>query len=160
MKAVLGVPDLVVASLRLGQPLTLTTAALSNGTFNGRITAISPSADPSSRVFEVEIAIDNPRGRLRPGMIGSVIVGGGAAARAQMVLPLSAVVRPAGATEGYAVFVVEEQEGRQTARLRRVKLGEAVGNRIAVTEGVRTGERVIVSGASLTTDGEPIQIVP
>jgi len=160
VKAVFGVPDLVVARLRLGQPLTLTTVALASEAFGGRVSAISPSADPASRVFDVEVTIDNPRGRLRPGMIGSVIVGGGAVARAQPVLPLAAVVRPAGAADGYAVFIVEEAGGRQTARLRRVKLGDAVGNRIAVTEGVRIGERVIVAGAALTTDGEAVQIVP
>jgi RND family efflux transporter MFP subunit len=159
VKAVFGVPDLVVARLRLGQPLTLTAAALANEAFNGRTTAISPSADPASRVFDVEVTIDNPRDRLRPGMIGSVLVGG-AGARPQAVLPLAAVVRPAGAADGYAVFVVEEQAGRQLARLRRVKLGEAVGNRVAVTDGVKLGERVIVAGAALTTDGEAVQIVP
>ncbi len=160
VKAVFGVPDLVVPGLRLGQPLTLTSAALADEAFNGRITAIAPSADPASRVFDVEVTIDNSRGRLRPGMIGAVSVGGGGAPRARTVLPLSAVVRPPGGAEGYAVFVVEEQGGRQTARLRRVKLGEALGNRVAVDDGVRTGERVIVAGASLTSDGETVQVVP
>ncbi len=160
VKAVFGVPDMVVAGLRLGQPLAVTTAALPDEIFNGRITAIAPSADPASRVFDIEVTIDNRGGRLRPGMIGGVIVGGGAAPRAQAVLPLSAVVRPAAGADGYAVFVVEEGGGRQTARLRRVKLGDAIGNRIAVTDGVRTGERVIVAGAALTTDGEAVQIVP
>jgi RND family efflux transporter MFP subunit len=159
VKAVFGVPDLVVARLRLGQPLTLTTTALPDGPFNGRITAISPSADAASRVFDVEVWIDNPRGRLRPGMIGSIVVGGAQTA-AQTVLPLSAIVRPPGAADGYAVFVVEDQGGRATARLRRVKLGDAVGNGIAVTDGVKVGDRVIVAGASLTTDGEAVQIVP
>jgi RND family efflux transporter MFP subunit len=159
VKAVFGVPDLVVARLRLGQPLTLTTTALSDGPFSGRTTAISPSADAASRVFDVEVTIDNPRGRLRPGMIGTIMVGGARTA-AQPVLPLSAIVRPPGAADGYAVFVVEEQGGRHTARLRRVKLGEAVGNGIAVTDGVKVGDRVIVAGASLTTDGEAVQIVP
>ena len=160
VKAVFGVPDMVVAGLRLGQPLAVTTAALPDEMFNGRITAIAPSADPASRVFDVEVTIDNRSGRLRPGMIGGVLVGGGASPRVQAVLPLSAVVRPAAGADGYAVFVVEEQGGRQTARLRRVKLGDAVGNRIAVNDGVRTGERVIVAGASLATDGEAVQIVP
>jgi multidrug efflux system membrane fusion protein len=160
VKAVFGVPDVVVAGLRLGQPLGLTTTALPDETFNGRISAIAPAADPASRVFDVEVTLDNSRGRLRPGMIGVVRIDGGAAPRAQTVLPLSAVVRPPGGVDGYAVYVVEEGAGRQTARLRRVKLGEAVGNRVAVVDGVRSGERVIVAGASLTADGDAVQIVP
>lgn len=160
VKAVFGVPDTVVAALRLGQPLELSTASMGDEMFNGRVTAIAPSADPSSRVFDVEVTIDNPRGRLRPGLVGPVIVGGGAGAGPRTVLPLSAVVRPPGAADGYAVFVLEEQGGRQVARLRKVTLGGTVGNRIAVTDGVKTGDRVIAAGAALVIDGETVQIVP
>jgi hypothetical protein len=39
-------------------------------------------------------------------------------------------------------------------------LGEAFGNTIAVLEGVRAGERVITSGATLTLDGQAVQIIP
>ena len=77
-------------------------------------------------------------------------------------MPLSAVVRPPGEPEGYAVYVVDSdgEGGAAVARLRRVALGEALGNTIAVTEGLKPGEKVIVTGATLVVDGQPVRVVP
>ena len=47
-----------------------------------------------------------------------------------------------------------------TARARDVSLGGISGNRVAVTAGLEAGERVIVTGASLLTSGDPIRIIP
>jgi multidrug efflux system membrane fusion protein len=75
------------------------------------------------------------------------------------VVPLASVVRPAN-SQSYAVFVVENHAGKQVARLRQVKLGEALGNMIALTEGVREGEQVVVTGATLVSDGEQVRVIP
>jgi multidrug efflux system membrane fusion protein len=61
---------------------------------------------------------------------------------------------------GYAVFVVTEQGGRQIARVRDVKLGETYGNTIAVIDGVKEGERVITTGVTLVRDGDPVKVIP
>jgi hypothetical protein len=58
------------------------------------------------------------------------------------------------------VFVVEEKSGKSIACSRLVKLGEAFGNTIAVLEGVSAGERVITSGATMTLDGQAVQVIP
>ena len=54
-------------------------------------------------------------------------------------MPLNAVMKAKGNPNGYAVFVVTEEGGRQIARLRDVKLGESYGNTVAVTDGVQAG---------------------
>ena len=59
----------------------------------------------------------------------------------------------------YAVLIVERQGDVDIARLRRVELGEVMGNGIAVLNGVKPGERVVVSGATLLVDGEAVRIV-
>jgi multidrug efflux system membrane fusion protein len=61
---------------------------------------------------------------------------------------------------GYAVFVVEDAGGKSLARLRAVVLGDVTGNTVIVASGLRVGERVIVSGATLVHDGELVRIVP
>ena len=68
-------------------------------------------------------------------------------------VPLEAVVKPANRTEAYAVFVLDEQEDQQVARLRPVTLGDTLGNAIVVTDGLTVGQRVIVRGATLVVDG-------
>jgi len=41
-----------------------------------------------------------------------------------------------------------------------VKLGETYGNTIAVTEGVKEGDRVITIGVTLVRDGDAVEIIP
>jgi RND family efflux transporter MFP subunit len=157
VKVVFGVPDVVVARLKLGQQVPIEAEAMPGAALEGRLTRISPSADPDSRAFEVEAALPNPEGRLKVGMLASLRLAGEAEGPAAF-LPLAAVVRPAGDTTSYAVYVVADSAGPR-ARLRRVRLGEVSGNLIAVRSGLRAGERVVVLGATIVTDGQAVQIL-
>lgn len=160
VKAMFGVPDLTVRNVRLGTPLTLTTEAIPGIEFRGWISRISPAADPRSRVFDVEVSIPRPPGQLRPGMIASLTLPAAKSSTPVTVIPINAIVRLKQTPESYAVNVVTELEGKQFARQRPVKLGEAFGNMIAVTEGVSLGERIIVSGAALVVDREEVRVIP
>lgn len=160
VKAIFGVPDFVVEDLKLGNPISVTTEALLGEDFQGQITAISPSADPKSRIFEVEVTIPNQHERLKVGMIVALSLSAKNEIAPMPVVPLSAIVKSKESPENYAVFVIEEHSGKFIARSRNVKLGEAYGNTVAVLEGLKVKDRVITTGASLITDGERVQIVP
>ena len=157
VKVVFGVPDVVVARLRPGERLPIQADALPGVVLEGRITRISPSADASSRVFEVEAALPNPQGRLKVGMLATLGLRNETADPAPLV-PLAAIVRPAGDTTAYAAYVVPASSPA-TARLRRVRLGGVSGNLIAVREGLQAGERVVVRGATIVTDGQAVRII-
>jgi multidrug efflux system membrane fusion protein len=147
----------VVAVLRLGQTIDIQAEALPGTALKGRITRISPSADPSSRVFEIEAALPNPQGQLKVGMLASLRLAG-QKDTAGLLVPLAAVVRPASDSAGYAVYVVADGSPPR-AFLRRVQLGEASGNLIAVRAGLRAGERVIVRGATIAADSQTVRII-
>jgi RND family efflux transporter MFP subunit len=159
VKAAFGVPDLALQQIKTGDTLRLTTDALPGEEFAGRVSRVSPSADQTSRVFEVEVTIQNPRGLLKPGMIASIQAREEAARTEAPVVPLTAIVRPKEMPDTYAVYVVEERGGRHYARLRRVSLGEAFGNAVVLTNGVEAGELVVTTGATLVADGEAIQVI-
>jgi multidrug efflux system membrane fusion protein len=159
VKVVFGVPDVVVAGLRPGGKLAIQAEAMPGAQLTGRITRISPSADPSSRVFEVEAALPNPDARLKVGMLATLSLGEGAP-DASPYVPLAAVVRPAGDSTGYAVFVVRDSAGAERARLTRVQLGDVSGNLIAVRQGLATGDRVIVRGSTIVANGQAVQVMP
>jgi multidrug efflux system membrane fusion protein len=161
VKVVFGVPDVLVGSMRMGSPQTIAAEAVPGVVFRGRITRIAPSADASSRVFEVEVTIPNPDGVLRTGMIAALQVAAPSeVASAAMLVPLNAVVRPPGEAAGYAVFTAEDVQGHTVARLRRIQLGDVAGNMIRVTAGLQGGERVIVRGATLAVDSQQVRIIP
>jgi len=160
VKAVFGVPDMIVGQMKMGDYQTVTTEAIPGVEFRGRLTRIAPSADPNSRVFEVECTIPNPDNRLKAGMIAALKVATQAASPSTLLLPLNAIVRPRSDPKGYAVFVVEEQDSKQIARERKVSLGDVAGNSIAVNAGLQGGEKVIVRGATLVVDSQEVRIIP
>ena len=72
VKIVVGVPDTVVRSVRLGQPVEVGIDAFPTRTFHARISRISSAADGVTRNFDVEVSIPNHDHLLRVGMIGSL----------------------------------------------------------------------------------------
>jgi multidrug efflux system membrane fusion protein len=162
VKAVFGVPDRLVERVTIGTPLRLTTDAFGAREFEGRISAVSPAADTQSRVFYVEVTMPNPDRILKAGMVASVEVPAGAVPDIPQGAPtvsVSAVVK-SGSSGAYAVFVAEGADEETTVRSRDMELGPLAGNRVAALEGLRPGERVVVSGASLLADGDRVRIIP
>jgi RND family efflux transporter MFP subunit len=162
VKAVFGVPDLVIPRARLGTSIKVTSDAFGPDEFPGQVTAVSPAADVQSRIFNIEITIPNPKGQLKAGMIASVEVAPSSLpeiAPGSPTVAVSAVVKSprAGA---FAVFVAEGKEDTAIARVRDVRLGRVSGNRVAIDSGLEVGDRVVVSGASLLTDGDPVRVIP
>lgn len=162
VKAVFGVPDMVVARVPIGASLPVTSEAFGPLPFPGRVTAVSPSADPQSRAFNIEVTIPNPKGQLKAGMIAAVEVPPASApdiAPGSPTVAVSAVVKSTH-PGAFAVFVAEGKDETAIARLRDVRLGRVSGNRVAIDAGLEVGDRVVVSGASLLTDGDPVRVIP
>jgi RND family efflux transporter MFP subunit len=158
MKAVFGVPDISIRNVKLGQTMVITTDAVS-GEFKGRVTSISPAADPKSRVYSVEVTIQNPHNALKSGMIASLAVGGEELANPVLAVPLSSVIRNS-AGSGFAVMLAVGSGDTLSTRLRPVELGEAYGNVIGITSGLNAGDKVVTTGVTLVKDGDTVRVIP
>jgi RND family efflux transporter MFP subunit len=159
VKAVFGVPDISMNRVRLGQHLSIITDAFPQS-FAGRVSAISPAADPKSRVFSVEVTIPNPHDRLKSGMIASLALEGSQLPQSVLAIPLSAVIRNPGSANGFAVLIAEGGGDTETARLRAIELGDIYGNMIAAKSGLNSGESVITTGAGIVKNGDKVRIIP
>jgi RND family efflux transporter MFP subunit len=69
-------------------------------------------------------------------------------------VPVLAVTRLGGQT---FVYVAQGDNGKFVAKQRAVKLGDTVGNNYAVDDGLKNGDKVIVSGIQFLVDGAPVQ---
>src|SRR5277367_1295342 len=159
VKAVFGVPDTSIGRVRLGQHLAISTDSLPQQ-FAGRVSAISPAADPKSRVFSVEVTIANPKDQLKSGMIASLALDGAQLPDSVLAVPLSAVIRDPAHADSFAVMVTEGAGDPPTARLRSIELGNTYGNMIAAKGGLAFGERVITTGVSLVKTGDKVRVIP
>ena len=152
-----GVPEYALRQLRLGQEFTIHLQD-DPKEYKGRVTSIAASADEKNRVFAIDVTVPNPKSYLKPGMIASLNLSGVQNAPVPSV-PLSAVVANPAASGRYAVFMATEQAGKWTAHLRDVTLGETHESDVAI-EGLKPGEKVVVSGTADLKDGDLIQVLP
>ncbi len=160
VKAVFGIPDTSLAAVKLGMEIPIKLEALPAEQVSGIVTAISPATDPKTRVFSVEVSINNPKHQIKPGMIVSVNLSGEAEKpRAFTVIPLTAVVRAKDNPNLYSVAVLDGTGASGKVHFRTVSLGDIFGNQVAVLDGLKEGERVVVSGAQQILDGETVQVM-
>ncbi len=159
VKAVFGVPDTAIGRMKLGSQQTVTTEALP-GSFNGHVTSISAAADPKSRVYSVEVHIDNPLNQLKAGMIASITVGAPQPPGGVTVVPLTAVVRSPDSPNGFAVYVTEGAGDTVRVHTQDVTLGNTYGDMIAVLSGVNLKDRVVTSGTNMIKNGQQVRVIP
>jgi membrane fusion protein, multidrug efflux system len=152
-------PQQLIAALQPGQQLRVITDVYPGETFEGTLTAVNTEIDPVTRNIRLQGTLPNAEGRLRPGMFGRVLLNLGEAEEVTAI-PATAVVA---ATYGDSVFVVGEETGedgtsRLVAQQRFIRTGRALGDFIAVTEGLQPGETVVSAGAFKLRNGSPVTV--
>jgi RND family efflux transporter MFP subunit len=159
VKAIFGVPDTLLSAIRVGQKQGVVTESVAQE-FQGRVTAISPIADQKSRTFEVDVTIPNEKGLLKPGMVATLDIGQPHLLQPVDVVPLSAIVPSGAGQQGFAVFLVLKDGGRDIVKLQPVQLGDTYGNQVGVLQGVKAGARVVTMGSTQVKDGQAVQVLP
>ena len=76
------------------------------------------------------------------------------------MLPLSAVVHSQKHAGHFAVYALDDKAIPPQVHLREVELGDFLGNMIPIKTGLMPGEKVVVQGASLLSDGELVRVLP
>lgn len=119
---------------------------------SSRISFISPQVDNTTQTVLVKARITNGNDALRQSQfIRARVVWG---THRNPEVPILAVSRLAGQ---YFAFVAEPQNGGAfLARQRPLKIGQTVGNDYEVQDGVKPGDKVIISGTQFLRDGVPV----
>ncbi len=160
VKVLFAIPDIMLGDVTPGQEMTIYTDSMKDIPFIGRITAIAPAASTRTRVFNVEVTVPNPDNLLKPGMIASLALNKGEPERQVILAPLNSIVRSVNSQNGFAVFIIEDRDGKTYVSRRDVQLGSVYGNMISIQEGVEMGEEIVVIGAQLIRDDQRVRIIP
>ncbi len=149
-------PEQELSRLALGQKVSISSDSYPGRNFSGRISAIDPKVDPSTRNIQVEALIYNPRRELLPGMYASVSVDAGKSQRFLTVPQTAVSFNPYGAT----VYIVEEgkQDGKPALIVRQnfVTTGATRGDQVAILSGIKEGESVVTSGQIKLKNGSHV----
>ncbi len=158
LEAVIYATERDYGMLHVGQAATLRTDAWPGEAFAGEIARIAPVFRRASRQARIELAIENPERRLKPGMFvrARVVL---ERAEAATIVPVAALTTREGRE---VVFVLEDdtvsEAGRSgTVSMRPVTVAIRDGERAQVVgEGVRGS--VVVLGQQLLDDGSPVTV--
>ena len=151
VKVIVGVPESDVAAIFDLNEAEVIIEALGKRKVKGTKIFLSRKPRTLSRLFDLELSVPNPDGRILPGMFARVELVKHVFQNA-LVLPLYAII-----TQEDERFVFIEKNGR--AEKRRVTLGTLVGSNVHITSGLKRGEKVIVVGHRLLDDGQPVEII-
>ena len=153
-------PQQELSRISLGQKVIVTSDTFPGRNFDGRITAINPQVDASTRNFQAEATLANPKHELLPGMYVSVEIQAGSMER-HLTLPQTAVTyNPYGDT----AFIVEESgrgsDGKPILTVRQtfITVGSSRGDQIAILKGIKEGEVVVTSGQIKLKNGSMVVI--
>jgi membrane fusion protein (multidrug efflux system) len=153
-------PQQEVAKLQQGLTVRVTTDALPGQLIEGKITALNPQVEASTRNIRIQATLANAQERLRPGMYVNVAVV--LPARDEVLsIPATAVLY---APYSDSVFVVEEkksEKGGQPAKVVRqqfAQLGEKRGDFVSVVTGLKEGDTVVSTGAFKLRNGQEVVV--
>lgn len=136
--------------LRMGMPVEVLDAS-GNVLADSRVSFISPQVDSSTQTILMKAQIANNKDKLRQAQfIRARVIWG---TRKSPVVPVLAVSRVGGQ---YFAFIAEQGEKGFVARQRPLKVGQMVENNYVVLDGVKPGDKVIVSGTQFLVDGAPV----
>jgi membrane fusion protein, multidrug efflux system len=153
-------PEQYLSKLAKGLDVTVRSDAFPGRLFKGKLTAINSMVDPVTRNVPLQATLENPDHALHPGMFAKVEVALPETTKT-IVIPGSAVSY---APYGDSVFVIEKQKDPKTGteseviRQQFVRIGEARGDFVAVTEGLKAGQTVVGTGVFKLRNGMSVTV--
>jgi RND family efflux transporter MFP subunit len=150
LEAYIYIPIERAGEIKMNLPVQIVDAA-GKVLADSHVSFISPEVDNTTQGVLVKATIANHSDKLRTDQfIRARVVWG---SHNGPVVPVLAVSRIGGQ---YFAFVAEQQDGKTVAHQKPLRVGEMVGNNYEVLEGVKDGDKVIVSGTQFLVDGMPV----
>jgi len=144
------------ALIKIGQTVRLRPDAgggVDSHTLEGTVVKAALSADPETRLYRVEVVLENPEHVLKPGSLvtPAILV---ASEKDKPVVPITALTNRNGRDQLYVIDASEEPR----AVLKTVTPGLSNGSLVAVDGGLNPGDRVVVRGQSKLEDGVKVKL--
>jgi membrane fusion protein, multidrug efflux system len=154
------IPQDQMGQLAVGQTVRLTGDGISGPPVEGKVTAISPDIDSSTRNVRVQATVDNASGNLHPGMYVDVSVLLPVVDKVLVIPATSVVYAPFGDT----VYMVDSKTDKDTGdkelvvRQQIVRLGARRGDFVVVTAGLKAGDTIVTSGVFRLRPGGVVKV--
>ncbi|MDX9749380.1 MAG: efflux RND transporter periplasmic adaptor subunit [Paludibacter sp.] len=147
----INVSEVYFSKVKRGMPVKVKLDVYPNQSFAGKVKLVYPTIDERTRTFPVEIEMNNPGQKIRPGMFARVGINFGKVQR--VVVPDRAIVKIPGTGTRY---VYTYADGKVS--FKAVELGRRMDTEYELISGVANGEQVVISGQSKLNDGTEVVV--
>jgi len=149
LEAVIAIPETEAFSYSEGMKTEFRLLQNSQRSYDGILSSLDRAVDAKTRTVAARIIISNRDGTLRPGMVGRASILRKKYAKA-IVIPSTALVR---LQNGISAMIVQNGIARQ----RIVKVSASNTDSSLISEGIRSGDTLIVTGAFQVSDGTKVK---
>jgi membrane fusion protein (multidrug efflux system) len=144
------VPEMYLAQVKVGQPLSINLDAMPGKTFEGRVFAVNPLLDAAGRAVVIRAQVRNADTSLRPGMFARVRLVTKDVQNA-LVVPEQSLV-----PQGEEQFVFKVVDGKAVRA--KVEIGQRRDGKAEVVQGVSADDTVVTAGQLKLRDGVPVRL--
>jgi RND family efflux transporter MFP subunit len=149
------VPENEIARIKKGAAAEITIGALGTEKHAGTIEEIGIVADVLAHTYRIKVAVPNPEGAIKPGMVCTAILFFPGEVRG-LVIPNQALL----VDETGRYFVYGLDAARQKALVKYVKIGRLMNGGIEIVSGLTADDLIVTAGHQKLADGSSVQIVP
>ena len=150
LEAYVSVPSEKSSALKIGMPVDIVDDE-TRPPVRTRISFISPHVDTDSQTLLIKTQLPNAGRNFRNAQqVHARVVW---SERSAPVIPVTAVSRLSGKI---FAFVAEGQGQQSVARQRVIQVGDLIGNDYVVLEGIKPGDKIIVTSVQMLADGMPV----
>lgn len=154
VKLLINVSESHYKDVKKGMEVLISLDAYAGEEFTGKVTIVNPSIDATTHTFPVEITINNPEQKVRPGMFARATINYGDLEH--VVVPDEALVKQVGAGDRY-VYVYDQAKG--TVSYNKVQLGKHMSDKYEILSGVNAGDQVVIAGQARLNNGKEVEVV-
>ena len=146
-------PEIYLNSIKVGTEVNVRLASIGQE-YKGTVRQVGNYINPSNRTFDVEIAIPNKNGQVKPNLIATVKVNDYTNENA-ITIPEN-ILQENSQGETIAFIYVPETDTTGTAKRVVVETGINYENEIEVKSGLEEGDVIIIEGAKSVRDGQKV----
>lgn len=157
-----GIPETLINQVKRGQEARARFDVIPNATFPARVTEIRVQTSETS-TYKVTLDIEGADNRLRPGMVGEVMLTFRPQESAQFVtVPAISIVGEAGGK--HFAWVVQSSGSNATeaatVERREVTPGQLTSKGLVIEAGLKPGELLVTRGVHRLSDGMKVKFLP
>jgi RND family efflux transporter MFP subunit len=151
------VPEKNISTVKKGSEVIVNFPVLGES-LNTKITQVSNYINPENRSFNIQVAVPNKNGKIKPNLTSKIQIKDYSNPKA-ITVPISIISENADGEQYLYIAENADKGGNAIAKKVIIKTGQSQNGSIEITEGIKDGDQIINEGARSVKDGQKVSII-